>query len=273
MSFEQNFSAQVEKPKDNYGDDFIVRDRRELDSRKSNPRKREDFQFIDGLNKRVVELAGGADTGWFDKIKELETENKSVEDMDWEQGIKYLVEGTYNSDTKLSELVPSDLQHILKPLDRDTRELLFTQRRKISLEQALKVMKSRLEDTVVAYHVSPYDIKFEDGLGGDNNDELYFSTDLKRLFNQKEAKYIYAFRMPKKELASRRYTDIDCFGKTRMNGGREAICDKLSIFDPKDPSYRKKVLEEIGASFEENYYAASDSFERFQASQKPESAA
>lgn len=268
MSFEQNFGSQGEKPRDIYGDDFIVRDRLELDRKKNNP-KREDFQFIADLNKRVVELAGGPSVGWFDKIQDLKEQNEELKDSDWEEGIKYLTEGVYLSDTKLAEIAPDDLKNILKPLDRDTRELLFTQRRKISLEQAVRVMKSRLEDTVMAYHVSPYDIKFENGLGGDANDEVYFSTDLTRLFNQKEAKYIYAFRIPKKELASRRYNDIDCFGKMKMNGARESICDKLPIFDPQDHNYRQRVLESIGAGFEKDYYAASDSFERFQ-SQRPE---
>ena len=109
------------------------------------------------------------------------------------------------------------------------------------------------------YHVSDGEIKDGKLIPGSGEDAVYFSTDIKRLFNNTGTKNLYAFRVLKSDMDRYRYGALDCFGKMRTadNQGVE-IEDAISLYSKGDHSYRNKVLDSLGADFATNYHSASD---------------
>lgn len=245
----------------NSNDDFLMTmdDMRYLREGKKTIEKSEK---IDRLNKKIDEVVAGGHIEIFKKLAEAKKEGKKnpnllVEDSDE-------IFANYSPDTKLIDLPKELLGKILRPMNKEIRQTIFVQRNTMDLEQALRTQDKWTKESVVAYHVSPFEAK-NGFLEKQREPAIYFSTDIERLFNRKDSKYIYAFRINKDKLATYEYGGLDCFGRMQMQNdlSRIEIEDGVSIFDPNDPSYRKRMLDNIGAKFAENYHAADDTAAAF----------
>lgn len=226
----------------------------ELDALRLPPKTPEKLKKIDQLNKVIDKVVGGGHLEIFQKLTESKKHNEESpnllrEDLD-------VVLKEYSPNTKLIDLPPYILGKILRPLSNEIRQMIYVQRNTISLLQAVKVCKHWTENVVIAYHVSSKKIK--DGIlrPGEKETAVYFSTDIKQLFNTNKANYIYAFRLHNPE--KYRYGALECFGKLELKKGDGVeIEDSLAISDPNNPAYRNQVLQSIGAEFS-NYYGADD---------------
>lgn len=224
------------------------------DPRKLSPEKK---AKLEGVNRRIKEIIGEHKGSIFETIiKEREGEQGDFDKSD--SGIDKILEN-YSLDAKLIELPDELLAEILRPLNSKIRQVLFVQRDKKTISDAIDVYKYRMDKTVIAYHVSDGEIKDGKLIPGSGEDAVYFSTDIKRLFNNTGTKNLYAFRVLKSDMDRYRYGALDCFGKMRTadNQGVE-IEDAISLYSKGDHSYRNKVLDSLGADFATNYHSASD---------------
>lgn len=252
------------KPESNKSDDEFLMTVTELDSFRNGTKTVAKSEKLDRLNKKIDEVVAGGRVEIFKKLAEAQKEGRSITDL-LSEDENELFEN-YSPDTKLMDLPQELIGKILKPMNKEIRQLIFVQRNTMTLKQAVRVHHNWTKNCVVAYHVSDKEIK-EGFLKPDPkaaDKAIYFSTDIKRLFNKKSTKYIYAFRLQKNRANTYQYGALDCFGKMDNNSadGIE-IEDALSIFDPNDPSYRKRILDSIGAKFAENYHAADDTGDAF----------
>jgi len=224
-------------------------------------------QFFAELDQRINELVGESKLDIFGKIIEANQENKSDgwEDNVWDDQINEVM-GSVDPKNKLIDVPDFIIGELLKPLPRENQERIYVQRDKITLEKMLEVYKKYNENTDIVFHVSGKEIN--DVLkSGKGEDAIYFSTDIKRLFNLKSAKYIYAFRLNKKNVALAKYCAVDCFGKLKTQDiDNVQIDDYIKIFDENNPEYRKNIMKKLGADFEADYVPATDQAAEFMAS-------
>lgn len=214
--------------------------------------------ILEGIDKRINEIVSSNMSFMFDKIIKDRKEGY-VEKSDSGEAIDELL-SSYPLDAKLITLPDNLLAEIMRPLNFELRQSMFVQRDKRTIQDALKLYKLRVKDTVVAYHVSSEEIENRRLVPGKNENAVYFSTDIERLFNDTSAKNIYAFRILKSDINSYRYGGLDCFGKMKTSDIRGVeIEGAISLYSKGDRNYRFKVLDSLGASFAKDYYAASDS--------------
>lgn len=228
--------------------------------RHPDPRKlsSENKAKLEGLNNRLNEIVGSSMSFMFDKMIKDRKEGY-VEKGEPGEAIDELL-SSYPLDAKLITLPDNIMAEIMKPLNFELRQTIYVQRDKRTVQDALKLYKLRLNDTVVAYHVSSEEIENRSLVPGKNENAVYFSTDIKRLFNDTAAKNIYAFRILKSDINSYRYGGLDCFGKMKTSDMRGVeIEGAISLYSKGDRNYRFEVLDSLGASFAKDYYAASDS--------------
>lgn len=210
-------------------------------------------EIIKKIDEKISNILGGYKISIFDELK------KHKEDDNWQIGsifaeeVKKIRESNIDPNLKVIDAPEVVLSSLLKVLTPEMRRLAYVQRANWSVLNASMVMLMRGVDSKVVYHVSPYEISRK--IGG-KDQEIYFSTDIKNLFDLKEGKYIYAFRLDKKTLDGARYDGApSCFGKRALKEGIE-IEDSITIYDPLKPGYRAQVMDEIGAKFNSDYKAA-----------------
>ncbi len=228
--------------------------RRCSDPSKLSPEKK---AILEGVNRRIEEVVGEKRGSIFENIiKERKGERGEFDKED--SALDEILEN-YSLDAKLIELPDNLLAEVLRPLNSEIRQALFVRRDKVSLKDAISVSKSRIKDSIIAYHVSDKEIAGDKLKPGRGEDAVYFSTDIKRLFNNTGTKNLYAFRILKKDMDRYRYGALDCFGKIKTSDkdGVE-IEDSISLYSKGDHSYRNKVLDSLGAGFATNYHSASD---------------
>ncbi len=225
-------------------------------------RKPENKLFVESVENKVEKLTNNARENIFNQI--ISERKEGVEnwrDAIYEEKIKSLLNYDESEEKKfLIDLDDNSIGNVLKPLDKEIRENLYVTRDKVDLERLKKVSEKRMQDTDIVFHVSPYEIKDEIKKGEKKNSDehIYVSSDLERLFNLKEAKYIYALRVNKNSMKRSQYCAVDCFHKLRDGSEGYSIVDRIKIFDEKDPAYREKVLKSLGAKFYKNYLSSTD---------------
>jgi len=206
------------------------------------------------FSRLVERTAGGPSTDIFKSLIENEEKNKNLPEDEREEfrldPLKRVNEiqttKLYDENLVIGKVDVEDLGDILKNLDKDTREFVFARRNNLTLEVAKNLLVRRLGGSVIVYHTSPADIDFKEGLKGD----VYFSTDIKRLFKAPGARYLYAFRLPADQVANSKYGALDCFGRLRASGTSQPISDKISIYDFDQPGGKQKeILDALGAGF------------------------
>jgi hypothetical protein len=221
---------------------------------------------VDALNQKIEQITGNFKLPVFETIKSV----KGDEDINVEKRLKELfnqefakIDTAWDGEMKLIDLPEDVLGKILKPMNKETRQLIYVQRNIYTLNQAHRVYDFWVNQCLVAYHVSDRDIK-DKLVPKEGEDSVFFSTDIKRLFNLKSAKYIYAFRINEQVAKSSRYCAVDCFGQIKIDrrDGIE-IEDSIPIFSPGDPSYRQQQLEDLGASFDQTYHSPKDSADQW----------
>ncbi|MDA3802942.1 MAG: hypothetical protein PF488_03560 [Patescibacteria group bacterium] len=216
----------------------------------------ENQTFVEDVEKKVFELSGSARINIFEKIMELKKENKEDwKDVDlWEEGINNSIyENNYSDETLLIDVDENTLANLLKPLNKELRENIYVTRDKKTIGDIIKISEKRAEEDKIVYHVSPYELN-DSVKPGKGEEYIYFSSDIEKLFNLNEAKYIYAFRINNKLLNNSKYCTAECFHRLRnVDSNNFFIDDSIKIFDEKDPSYRKQVLDSLGAKFYKDY--------------------
>lgn len=219
----------------------------------------ENKAFVAAVEKRVQELVGSARVNVFNKIMDLKEQGVD----DWQEVFKekytkeaYKKKG-YNDQTPLISLDEESLASLLRPLNKELRENNYVTRDKRTFGEIFRNVGTRLEEDVWAFHVSPFELK--DSIKPPEGEKfIYFSTDLKRLFDLKEAKYIYAFRVHKDTLKNSQYCAADFFHRLmNVNPQDFLIEDVIKIFNEKNPSYRQEVLKKLGADFYKDYLSNS----------------
>lgn len=230
-----------------------------LDNLKKNRNSISKMKILEELEKTIDRVVGESKMKVFDTIVKANEEDRGdkwKEDL-WKEHTKKLRTDA-DLDAKLISLPEEILGELLKPLPRENQERIYVQRDTIDLKKMLEVYNKYSGATDIAFHVSDRELK---GVlkAGPGENAVFFSTDIKRLFNKKDAKYIYAFRMNKKNIEMSKYCGVDCFGKISTQEIDDIqIDDSIKIFDEKDPSYRKRILDKLAASFETSYRAAND---------------
>ncbi|MGI5827209.1 MAG: hypothetical protein ACOX6C_02090 [Patescibacteria group bacterium] len=228
---------------------------------------------LDNFSRLVERTAGGPSADIFKSLMENEEKNKNLPEEEREEfrldPLKRINEmqatKLYDEDMVLGKIDVEDLGDILKNLDKDTREFVFARRNNLTLKEAKEILVRRLNDSVIVYHTSPTDIDFKKGLKG----EVYFSTDIKRLFKAPGARYLYAFRLPADQVANSKYGALDCFGRLRASGVSQPISDKISIYDFDQPGgNQKEILDALGAGFSD-YVPATGHAENFMNNHEP----
>ena len=247
-------------------DKKLIMDRDGLDRLvKQAGRSPENRQLLDELEKRITEISGGQRIHIFDSLKKKERGEKDEYEISYED-ISKAIENI-PLETKLRDLPKDLLGKIYHPLSNEIRQLLYVQRENFSLEQALRIIRHWTSDKVItAFHVSSREMKVGDKLiPGDNEGAVFYSNDIKHLFNNvNEAKYIYAFRLSRDTDNRARYAGApEHFRKLGVQDSGVEIEDAIKLIDEKDLGYRKKVMSELGAFFEESYRGAGSSVERF----------
>lgn len=244
-----------EKKSEEKKDDFLMSVNK-LDSMRFGPKNHEKTEFIKNLNQRINKITGSFKLNIFDNLKEHKDDaNWRLGDIFEEEANNILAEGI-DLNTKLIDVPEEILGEILKPMGQEARQLVYVQRDVITMENALKAYMMWAKGGEIAFHVSPFEIN---GKLGENGETIFFSKDIKKLFDQREAKYIYAFRISNKTANISRYDGAPgYFGKLASPSGFE-IEDSLKIFSEKDPSYRLKAMSEIGADFDKTYKPANRS--------------
>lgn len=231
------------------GDDLIMSATR-LHNLRQGIKTPEKTEIIDKLNKRLDEIVGKTEPCIFKNIIEKNNSRTPDDPNDFTKEIDAMLAGQ-NMNDKLSSLSEQALSKILRVMPRQIRQMIYVQRDTLTISQALLAMQHQIANRVVLFHVSERDIK-DELRPGKNEDSIYFSTDIKRLFDLKNAKYIYAITVDKKTVEATKYEGApDCFRKIKyQNSGDFEIEDKIKIFDEKDPSYRKRVLQDLDANFD-----------------------
>lgn len=251
-----------EDRKNQQGDNDFLMSPFKLDSIRNGTKTMEKRAFLDRLNKRLDEIVDKTEPTIFKNIIR-KNKGEDIEDKEiLKQETDSILAGKSPSD-KLSTISEEDLSKILKRLPRQTRQMIYVQRDSLKIKDAILAMDFHANNRVVLFHVDEHDIENE-LRPGKNEDSVYFSTDIKRLFNLDSAKYIYAVTMDKKASEASKYSGApDCFRKIKYKGeGDFEIVDKIKIFDEKDPSHRNKTIEDLGANFE-NYSPANASGANF----------
>lgn len=228
-------------------------------------KNREKRAIYEAVEKKVQELTKDAKLDVFNTIIELrEKGEKDWESKLWDENINKLIKKYgYSDETLLIDLDEETLGKLLQPLRKELRENTYVARDKIPLNRFTKEGLGRAKDDVLVFHVSPE--KIEGGLKPAKGEEyIYFSSDLKRLFNLNTAKYIYALRVNKSQLPSTLYCAADCFHRVRFTDVQDFVIeDSIKIFSEEDPGYRNAVLNRLGADFNTLYTTATGRGESF----------
>ena len=228
---------------------------------------------LDNFSRLVERTAGGPSAGIFRHIMEVEAKNKQLPEAKRKAPLldplkrlnQIQLEKLYEEDLVIGKMDIEDLSELLSRLDPATREFIFASRNYLKLKQAKAILNYRLKDTEIVYHTSPTDIDFKKGLKG----EVYFSTDIKKLFKAPGARYLYAFRLPADQVADSKYGALDCFGRLRASGVNQPISDKISIYDFDQPGgNQKEILDALGAGFSD-YVPATGHAENFMNNHEP----
>ncbi len=240
-------------------DDFLMSVNK-LDSMRFGAKTPEKNEFIKNLDQKIDKITGSFKLHIFDNLKEHKDDaNWQLGDIFEEEANNILAEGI-DLNTKLIDIPEEILGEILKPMSKEARQLIYVQRNVITMENALKAYMMWIKGGEIAFHVSPHEIN---GKLGEKGEPIFFSKDIKRLFDQREAKYIYAFRISNKTANISRYDGAPgYFGKLAAPGGFE-IEDSIKIFNESDPAYRVKAMAEIGANFDKTYKPANRSGDEY----------
>jgi len=235
----------------------------ELDGLRFGAATPEKLKILEQLNNKINEIVSQTKIEIFsDIIKNKEEQKENRVDLA-EEEINSLT-ANFAVGSKLIDLPEEVIGKILRPMNKEVRQMIYVQRDKISVEKAKELHHYWNKDVVTVFHVSDRELKDNEFRAGDKDNAVYFSTDIKRLFNLKDAKYIYAFRISKKTADISVYGALDCFGKLELKNGQGIeVEDKIKIFDEKDLSYRKKTMDSLGAAFDTTYQPAKDSIVHF----------
>lgn len=255
-SFSKTANVYDQKP------DFLMSPA-ELDSVRFGAKTLEKLETLEKLNKKIDDVTTRAKIEIFaDIIKNKSEDKENVGDLA-EEEINGLTSNVAPS-TKLIDLSDEVIGKFLRPMNKEVRQMIYVQRDKISVEKAKELYRHWNKDVVTVFHVSDRELKGNEFRAGDKDNAVYFSTDIKRLFNLKDAKYIYAFRISKKTANMSAYGALDCFGKLELKNGQGIEAeDSIKIFDEKDLAYRKKTMDSLGAAFDTTYQPAKDSVVHF----------
>lgn len=230
---------------------------------------------LDNFRRLVEQTAGGPSAGIFRYIMGVEAENKNRPETEKKTPLvdplrrlnEIQAEKLYEEDLIIGKMDIEDLSELLGSLDSETREFIFASRNHLKLRQAKAILDYRLKDTEVVYHTSPADIDFKKGLEG----EVYFSTDIKRLYKAPGARFLYALRVPIKQIESSKYGALDCFGRLRKGDKNQPISDKINIYDSDRPGgNQKEIFDALGAGFSD-YVPATGHAENFMKTYKSSS--
>lgn len=226
------------------------------------------YRELDNFYSLVERATGGESAGVFAYLKELEEKNKNLSEgekiepvCDPFERLNNLDPAKYGEGQVISSLDIEDFSDILKSLNPETRQFVFANRDHLTLSKVKEIIRYRLIDSTIVYHVSPNNIDLGDSLKGD----VYFSTDIKQLFKAPGAQYLYAFRLPKQQIETTKYGAKDCFGYLKNSGSGVGIIDKIEIYDDKQPKKagnQKEILDSLGAAFAD-YLPASQRGNRF----------
>ncbi|MFA7377687.1 MAG: hypothetical protein WCZ15_02715 [Patescibacteria group bacterium] len=228
-------------------------------------KKPEERAIYEAVEKKVEELTKKSKLDVFDTIIKLRAKGET----NWKEKLleenidKLIKKYGYSDETLLVDLNEETLGQLLQPLRKELRENTYVARDRVPLGKFIKEGLGRAKDDVLVFHVSPEKIK--DGLKpGKNENYIYFSSDLKRLFNLNTAKYIYALRVDKSRLAKSLYCAANCFHRILATDVKDYLIeDSIKIFSEGDPGYRKSVLDSLGADFNTSYSPASGRAESF----------
>lgn len=150
----------------------------------------EKSEYLEELNNEIRRVVGEYNPRIFEKIKEANKQGE--EDYNFFDDQERMIEEAASLSTPLIDVPEQVLGEILKPLSQEIRQLIYVQRNKMTLENALAVYRKHIKNNQLVFHVSSHDV--EGGLKkGKDDSAVYFSTDIKRLFNLTNPKYIYAF--------------------------------------------------------------------------------
>lgn len=220
-----------------------------------NIRMRKDSEsrvFLEKLDNEIDKIVGENHLEIFNTIIEQgeeESENLQISTSDIEDAVKNIP-----LETKIIDLPSGLLGKILSYIPRESRSIIYIQRANISLEKLLTVIDHWSHNTVIGYHISPYEIT-DNKIKPDENGNVYYSNDIKHLYNNtNNGKYLYAFRLSKKTDEQQKYEGAPRYFKKAQ--GILYAEDSIKIADEKDPSYKTVIMEKLGASFEENYRGA-----------------
>lgn len=243
-------SGSVEKENPIKNEKFLM-SLSELDRIRFRPLTPEKSNYLEELNKEIQRVIGEYKPNIFEKIKEANSHGR--ENYDFFNDQERMITEAASLSSTLTDVPEEVLGEILKPLNQEIRQLIYVQRDKITLERALAIYRKHIKNNQLVFHVSPYDIN--GGLKkGKDDSVVYFSTDIKRLFNLTNPKYIYAFFLDSKSIDRSKYGALDCFGKIALRDRDEIeVVDKIKIFDEKDQGYLKRVIKELGAGFDSSY--------------------
>lgn len=246
-----------EEKKEEGREDFLMSPLMLTAMKKNRDLKKADF--LERLKQRLDSIVGESRISVFDKIIKANEENRGnewKEDM-WEGHIDDVMENI-NPDDMLIDIPEEKLGALLRPLPRENQERIYVQRDKYPVKRLMEPLAKYGQTTDIAFHVS--DLELKDVLkAGKGENAVYFSTNIKRLFYKKESKYIYAFRMSKKNIEMSKFCGVDCFGKlSTQEIDHTQIDDSIKIFDEKDPAYRQKIFDKLAAGFEKGYRAVND---------------
>ncbi len=107
---------------------------------------------------------------------------------------------------RLADLPQNIQKEILAKLPLDVQERAVLNN--FSFEHCKYLVEHYGENSLIAYHVSPSELKVGDKLEPSAKDPyLYFSTDIKNLFLPVKPRWIYAFKISNKEAAMGKYND------------------------------------------------------------------
>ncbi|MBN2854379.1 hypothetical protein JXK06_02500 [Patescibacteria group bacterium] len=235
----------------------------ELDSLRFGAKTPDKLVLLDKLNNKIDEIVSNYKPEIFEKIKESRQKKEINNDDINGDEIKKAI-SIAGPNAKLQDLPTDIFAKILRPMNTEARQMIYVQRNKISADKAWELFQHWSKEVVTVFHVSDRELSGDELRAGDKDTAVYFSTDIKRLFNLKDAKYIYAFRISKKTSDISAYGALDCFGKLNLKKGQGIeVEDKIKIFSETNPSYRSEVLNSLGASFDESYQPAKDSTTHF----------
>lgn len=242
--------------------DFLM-DLANLDRIRYYPKKTiENFDFLKKLDDQIDQITKNNKFGIFKLIKEKnqsiqdsKDKNSNINNYDFSTNEMEDLITDYGTEKKLIDLPIDILGKILSPLPNEIRQTIYVQRNKITAKKALELYRHWVDNKIICFHVSDHEIKSNELQPGKEG-AVFFSTDIKKLFNLHSAKYIYAFRIDKKTAQGSHYSGApEYFGRL---GGVVPIEDSIKIFSEEDPNYRNEVLKSLGGEFDEGYSPSSD---------------